>query len=69
MENCYLLFGFDETCRRLIDFAAAFNRLSQSAQFVPLPFAPEDTLDFDIDKAVPEMHDRMIAGAARRLNI
>lgn len=52
-----------------IDFAATFARLSQSSQFVLLPFEPEDTLDFDLDKTVPEMHDRMIAGAARRLNI
>lgn len=30
-------------------------------------FAPSDVLDFDQDAAVPEMHDRMIIGVARRL--
>ncbi len=52
-----------------IDFATTFARLSQSLQFVLLPFEPEDVLDFDLDQAIPEMHDRMIAGSARRLNV
>ena len=30
-------------------------------------FAPSDVLDFDQDAAVPEMHDRIIIGVARRL--
>lgn len=52
-----------------IDFAATFNRFNQSPQFVLLPFEPEEVLDFDTDQLVPEMHDRIIAGTARRLNI
>jgi hypothetical protein len=37
-----------------------------SSQFVLLPFEPIDTLDFDADKAVSDIHDRMIVGVARR---
>lgn len=62
------LYYLNEKQGQPIDFAVTFAQLSQSAQFVLLPFAPEDTLDFDLDKAIPEMHDRIIAGAARRLN-
>jgi predicted nucleic acid-binding protein len=29
---------------------------------------PADIHDFNVDASVPEMHDRMIAGVARRLN-
>ncbi len=36
-------------------------------QFVP--FTPSHVLDFLKDDDIPEMHDRMIAGLARRLRI
>ena len=52
-----------------LDFAAEYQKLSQSAQFVLLPFLHEDILEFDASVAVPEMHDRMIAGVAKRLGI
>ena len=52
-----------------MDIAAIIARLQQSAQFVLLPFEATDVLEFDANNAVPEMHDRMIAGVARRLNI
>lgn len=61
------LYYLNEKQGRPLDFAAEFARLSAGSQFVLLPFMPEDTLAFDADRAVPEMHDRMIAGAARRL--
>ena len=32
-------------------------------------YVTDDVLDFDKDSAVREMHDRMIVGAARRLNV
>ena len=32
-------------------------------------FLPEEVLDFDVDAAVPEMHDRIIVGVARRLGV
>ena len=28
---------------------------------------PADVLDLDLDSAVPEMHDRLIVGSARRI--
>ena len=33
-----------------------------------IPFAPEDVLDFAATATVPEMHDRIIVGVARRLD-
>jgi PIN domain nuclease of toxin-antitoxin system len=45
-----------------------YARLAQSKQFVLLPFYPSHTLDFDACSAVTEMHDRMIAADARRIN-
>jgi predicted nucleic acid-binding protein len=51
-----------------LDFAAEFARLKSSRQFVFVPLKAEEVLDFDANDAVPEMHDRMIAGLARRLN-
>lgn len=50
-----------------VDFAREYSRLRQSGQFVMVEFAPSDVLDFGQDAAVPEMHDRMIIGVARRL--
>jgi PIN domain nuclease of toxin-antitoxin system len=52
-----------------INFAATFGQLQQSPQFEFLPFNPEEVLEFTANAAVPEMHDRMIAGVAKRLNI
>lgn len=52
-----------------LNFTAEFQRLNQSSQFVLLPFFPEDILEFDSSTSVPEMHDRMIAGVAKRLNL
>ena len=50
-----------------LDFAAVLAQLQQSAQFVLLSFDANDVLDFEKHAAVPEMHDRMIVGAALRL--
>lgn len=61
------LYFLNEKKDRPIDYSATFALLVQSAQFVLLPFEPIDTLDFDRDKAVVDIHDRMIVGAARRL--
>lgn len=52
-----------------LDFKSVLANLQHSAQFLFLPFTPEDTLDFETDNAVPEMHDRIIVGVARRLNL
>jgi PIN domain nuclease of toxin-antitoxin system len=53
---------------RQLDFLSTLQHLQQSGQFVLLPLLPEETADFEADQAVPEMHDRIIAGVARRLN-
>ena len=52
-----------------IDFAAKFQILQESSQFVLTPFEAEDVLDFERDFAVTEMHDRIVVGLARRLNV
>ncbi len=63
------LYYLNEKLGRPIDFATEHKRISSSSQFVMLPLMPEEVLDFDTDRAVPEMHDRMIVGAARRLGV
>lgn len=61
------LYFLNEKKNRLIDFSATFTLLAQSSQFVLLPFEPIDVLQFDLDKAVTDIHDRMIVGVATRL--
>jgi PIN domain nuclease of toxin-antitoxin system len=50
-----------------LDFVKEYARLEESGQFVMVEFAPSDVLGFDQDVAVPEMHDRIVVGLARRL--
>lgn len=63
------LYYLNEKFGRPVDFAAEYRRIISGSQFVLLPFMPEEVLGFDLDRAVAEMHDRMIVGAARRLGI
>jgi PIN domain nuclease of toxin-antitoxin system len=49
------------------DFAQVYARLAQEPYIRLVAFAPEDVLDFAADAAIPEMHDRIIVGLARRL--
>jgi PIN domain nuclease of toxin-antitoxin system len=63
------LFYLNKKLGEPLNFAATFLQLQQSSQFVLLPFEPADVLDFDAHAAVPEMHDRMIVGAALRLGV
>lgn len=63
------LFYMNVKLKNQIDFAVEFQKIKQSAQFISLPFEADDVLDFDQDLAVKEMHDRMIVGVARRLNV
>lgn len=49
--------------------AAIITQLRQSPQFELLPFEAADVLEFDTLAAVPEMHDRIIAGVARRFGV
>lgn len=53
----------------LLDMAQVIRELEQKAQFVLVPFEGSEVCDFDADSAVPEMHDRIIAGVARRLGV
>ncbi len=53
----------------MADFSHEFQKIKQSSQFILMSFDAEDVLDFDNDSAVKEMHDRMIVGVARRLNV
>jgi PIN domain nuclease of toxin-antitoxin system len=62
------LYYLNEKLGRPFDLTVEFDRLRQSSQFVFTPFAAEDVLDFAATAAVPEMHDRIIVGVARRLD-
>ena len=62
------LYFLNEKKQRPIDYSATFALLVQSAQFVLLPFEPIDTLEFERDNAVSDIHDRIIVGVARRMN-
>lgn len=50
------------------DFAALYRELTGRPYLRFIPFDHTHVLDFDRDARVPEMHDRIIAGLARRLN-
>ncbi len=52
---------------QLLNFGGVVRQLDAGSQYVLLSFEAFDTLDFDVDIAVREMHDRIIAGVARRL--
>jgi len=51
-----------------INYSAEFQSLKAGSQYVLTPLDPEDIVDFDNDLSVPEMHDRIIVGLARRLS-
>jgi PIN domain nuclease of toxin-antitoxin system len=49
------------------DFDAAYQQLRATPYFRFVDFASDHVLDFDKNVNVPEMHDRIIAGLARRI--
>lgn len=49
------------------DFSMVYQDIKSKPYFRFVPFTADDVLAFDEDEAVPEMHDRIIAGLARRL--
>ncbi len=63
------LYFLNEKYGRPLDFVQEFARLARSGQFVFVDFAAQDVLHFDMDAAVPEMHDRIVVGVARRLGV
>lgn len=50
-----------------LDFAQVFADIEVGGQFRIVDMQGSDVLEFDTLLSVPEMHDRMIAGAALRL--
>jgi len=54
---------------RPLDFLQEYERLTTSGQFDFVDFHAADVLRFDALAAIPEMHDRIIAGVAYDLKI
>lgn len=50
-----------------IDFGETYQKLKSSRAYQFSDFLSDDVLDFEQNTAVPEMHDRIIAGLAQRL--
>ena len=50
------------------DFADTYRQIRAKPYFRFAPLTADAVLDFPQDSAVPEMHDRIIAGLARRLD-
>lgn len=50
------------------DFAKVYEDLKSKPYFQLVVLDPDEILDFDKDAAVTEIHDRIIAGLARRLD-
>lgn len=50
------------------DFSLLYQQLKVRPYLIFEPLLPEHVLALSKDVAVPEMHDRIIAGLARRLN-
>ena len=61
------LYYADKKFGLFADFDVLFRRLRDAPHFRFAPFEAEHVLSFTGDQAVPEMHDRIIAGLARRL--
>jgi len=52
-----------------LDFKSEFQRLANAEQFRFIDFCATDVLTFPRLSAIPEMHDRIIAGVAYRYGI
>ncbi|HSE82993.1 MAG TPA: PIN domain-containing protein [Thermodesulfobacteriota bacterium] len=52
-----------------LDFAQEYQRLSGAGQFRFADFRATEVLRFDALSAIPEMHDRIIAGVAYELGL
>lgn len=62
------LYYLNEKLGRPLAFAKEYESLQQSGLFTFVPFTSDDVVDFEADSAVPEMHDRIIVGIARRMD-
>jgi PIN domain nuclease of toxin-antitoxin system len=63
------LFYANEKWRLFNDFAATLRDVLSRPYFQFVHFTAHDVFDFATDRAVREMHDRIIAGLARRLGV
>jgi len=61
------LYYADKKFELFADFSALFRQLQAAPHFRFVSLDAEHVLDFDKDPNVPEMHDRIVAGLARRL--
>jgi PIN domain nuclease of toxin-antitoxin system len=61
------LYYADKKFGLFADFDTVFRRLQVAPHFRFAPFEAEHVLSFTEDQDIPEMHDRIIAGLARRL--
>jgi hypothetical protein len=61
------LYWLNKKWKSFDDFVIIYQELRARPEFVFKPLLPEEILDFDTDSTVPEMHDRIITGLARRL--
>lgn len=60
------LFYLNQKVGQVALFAEELRRLHGAAQFVLDALLPDDVPELETDAAVPEMHDRLIVGLARR---
>ena len=51
------------------DFRQVYTEIRSQPQFQFVIFSPDDVLDFIVNDSVVGMHDRIIAGLARKLNL
>jgi predicted nucleic acid-binding protein len=62
------LYYLNEKAGEPLVFKDEMTKLRLAGQFVFTSLDPPHIADFKQDNAIPEMHDRIIAGVARRLN-
>lgn len=61
------LFFVDQKWEYFDDFTETYRDITTHPAMRVEPVNPKDILDFERDKVIPEMHDRIIVGLARRL--
>lgn len=62
------LYYINQRWHHFADFGKTWNDLKSKPYFRFVAFRPQDVLAFNQVASVPEMHDRIIADLARRLN-
>jgi PIN domain nuclease of toxin-antitoxin system len=63
------LFYADRKHKLFEDFAQQYSNLKMTPFLRFISFNPDDVLDFPKDTSIPEMHDRILVGLARRLGL